>query len=49
MTGVGPFWGQAVHFTDAHTNSSYVTNYYRRKVECYYGLLSDRTDIAVII
>ena len=38
-TGVGPFSGQAVHFTYIHQDSSYATNRYKREVERHYNVL----------
>lgn len=41
-TGLGPFSGQAVHFTHFHTESTYATNRYRREVERHYEVLDGR-------
>jgi len=41
-TGLGPFSGQAVHFTHFHTDSAYATNRYQREVERHYGVLDER-------
>lgn len=41
-TGVGPFSGQAVHFTHAYQDSNYATNRYRREVDRHYSVLNDR-------
>tara|TARA_E500000318_G_scaffold55586_1_gene51621 strand:+ start:1169 stop:1861 length:693 start_codon:yes stop_codon:yes gene_type:complete len=38
-TGLGPFSGQAVHFSYIHKDSDYATNRYRREVERHYGVL----------
>ncbi|MEO0988031.1 MAG: glutathione S-transferase family protein [Cyanobacteria bacterium J06639_14] len=40
-TGVGPFSGQCVHFTYAHTDSPYAANRYRREVERHYSVLDN--------
>ena len=39
-TGLGPFSGQAAHFSRIHTDSPYATNRYRREVERHYDVLS---------
>lgn len=41
-TGLGPFSGQAVHFTHFHTDSEYATNRYQGEVERHYGVLDER-------
>ncbi|MFZ5618985.1 MAG: glutathione S-transferase family protein [Pseudomonadota bacterium] len=41
-SGVGPYSGQAVHFTRVHTDSPYAANRYRREVERLYGVLDER-------
>ncbi|MGB3409354.1 MAG: glutathione S-transferase family protein [Jannaschia sp.] len=41
-TGVGPYSGQAVHFTRAHTGSDYATNRYVKEVQRHYQLFEDR-------
>ena len=41
-TGLGPFCGQAVHFTRIHQESAYATNRYLREVERQFGVLDTR-------
>ena len=41
-SGLGPFSGQAAHFTRFHTDSAYATNRYRRELERHYGVLDAR-------
>jgi GSH-dependent disulfide-bond oxidoreductase len=41
-TGLGPFSGQAVHFSHNHKDSAYATNRYRREVERHYSVLNTR-------
>jgi GSH-dependent disulfide-bond oxidoreductase len=41
-TGLGPFSGQAVHFTHNHKYSAYAANRYRREVERHYSVLDTR-------
>jgi GST-like protein len=41
-SGLGPFSGQAAHFTHVHTDSAYATNRYRREVERHYDVLDSR-------
>jgi GST-like protein len=41
-SGLGPFSGQAAHFTRFHTESAYATNRYRRELERHYGVLDTR-------
>ncbi len=41
-TGVGPFSGQAVHFTRVHTDSAYATNRYVKEIARHYRVLNDR-------
>lgn len=41
-SGLGPFTGQAVHFTQAHTDSSYATHRYSREVERHLTVLEKR-------
>lgn len=41
-TGLGPFSGQAVHFTRAHTDSAYATNRYTFEAKRHYDVLNDR-------
>lgn len=38
-SGLGPFSGQAVHFTRVHTDSAYATNRYRREAQRHYDVL----------
>lgn len=38
-SGLGPYSGQAVHFTRVHKDSEYATNRYRREAERHYGVL----------
>ena len=41
-TGLGPFCGQAVHFTRIHQESAYATNRYLREVERHFTVLDAR-------
>ena len=41
-TGIGPYSGQAVHFTRAHTDSAYATNRYVKEIQRHYRVLDDR-------
>ncbi|HKO51712.1 MAG TPA: glutathione S-transferase N-terminal domain-containing protein [Polyangiaceae bacterium] len=41
-TGLGPFCGQAVHFTRIHQASAYTTNRYLREVERHFTVLDAR-------
>ena len=41
-TGVGPFSGQAVHFTYVYADSAYAANRYKREVERHYSVLDNR-------
>jgi GSH-dependent disulfide-bond oxidoreductase len=41
-TGLGPFCGQAVHFTLIHTDSAYATHRYLREVERHLTVLDAR-------
>ncbi|HYP90952.1 MAG TPA: glutathione S-transferase family protein [Polyangiaceae bacterium] len=41
-TGLGPFCGQAVHFTRVHQDSAYATNRYLREVERHFTVLDKR-------
>lgn len=41
-SGLGPFSGQAFHFTTAHTDSAYATNRYLREVERHFSVLEKR-------
>lgn len=41
-TGLGPFCGQAVHFTRIHQQSAYATNRYLREVERHFTVLDTR-------
>jgi GST-like protein len=41
-TGLGPFCGQAVHFTRVHQDSAYATNRYLREVERHFTVLDAR-------
>jgi GSH-dependent disulfide-bond oxidoreductase len=41
-TGLGPFSGQAVHFSLVHKDSAYATNRYRREAERHYDVLEAR-------
>jgi len=41
-TGLGPFCGQAVHFTRIHKESAYATNRYLREVERHFTVLDGR-------
>jgi GST-like protein len=41
-TGLGPFSGQAVHFTRVHTDSAYATHRYLRELERHFSVLDAR-------
>ncbi len=41
-TGIGPYSGQAVHFTRVHSDSAYATNRYAREIARHYRVLDDR-------
>jgi GST-like protein len=41
-TGLGPFCGQAVHFTRIHKESAYATNRYLREAERHFSVLDAR-------
>ena len=41
-TGIGPYSGQAVHFTRVHTDSAYATNRYAREIARHYAVLDAR-------
>jgi GSH-dependent disulfide-bond oxidoreductase len=41
-SGLGPFSGQASHFSRVHTDSPYATNRYRREAERHYDVLDAR-------
>jgi GST-like protein len=41
-SGLGPFSGQAVHFTRVHTDSAYAANRYRREAERHFEVLDQR-------
>lgn len=41
-TGIGPYTGQAFHFSRAHTDSAYATNRYLREVERHFSVMNDR-------
>jgi GSH-dependent disulfide-bond oxidoreductase len=41
-SGLGPFSGQAVHFSRVHGDSPYANNRYRREVERHYAVLDQR-------
>lgn len=41
-SGIGPYSGQAVHFTRVHTDSDYATNRYTKEVARHYKVLNDR-------
>jgi GSH-dependent disulfide-bond oxidoreductase len=38
-SGLGPFSGQAAHFSQVYADSPYATNRYRRKLERHYAVL----------
>jgi GST-like protein len=48
-SGVGPYSGQAVHFSRVHTESAYATNRYRREVERHYTVLDQRLQQSAFI
>jgi GSH-dependent disulfide-bond oxidoreductase len=48
-SGVGPYSGQAVHFSRVHTESAYASNRYRREVERHYTVLDARLQQSVYI
>lgn len=39
-TGIGPYSGQAFHFTRVHTDSAYATNRYVREVERHFSVMN---------
>ena len=41
-TGIGPYSGQAVHFTRVHKDSAYATNRYLKEVARHYRVLDGR-------
>lgn len=41
-SGIGPYSGQAVHFTRVHTGSDYATNRYTKEIARHYRVLDDR-------
>ena len=41
-SGIGPYSGQAVHFTRVHTDSAYATNRYTKEIARHYKVLDDR-------
>ncbi|SFI97041.1 glutathione S-transferase family protein [Jannaschia pohangensis] len=41
-SGIGPYSGQAVHFTRVHKDSAYATNRYSREIARHYKVLDDR-------
>ncbi len=41
-SGIGPYSGQAVHFTRFHTDSEYATNRYTKEISRHYQVLDDR-------
>ncbi len=41
-SGIGPYSGQAVHFTRMHTDSAYATNRYVKEVQRHYKVLDGR-------
>ncbi|WP_092644866.1 glutathione S-transferase family protein [Jannaschia faecimaris] len=41
-SGIGPYSGQAVHFTRVHTDSAYATNRYTKEIARHYRVLDDR-------
>lgn len=41
-SGIGPYSGQAVHFTRIHQDSSYATNRYSKEIARHYKVLDDR-------
>jgi GSH-dependent disulfide-bond oxidoreductase len=43
-TGIGPFFGQAVHFTRIHQDSPYASNRYLREVERHLSVLDTRLE-----
>jgi len=43
-TGIGPFFGQAVHFTRIHKDSPYATNRYLREVDRHLAVLDARLE-----
>ena len=40
-SGIGPYSGQAVHFTRVHTDSAYATNRYTKEIARHYKVLDD--------
>jgi len=45
-TGLGPFCGQAVHFTRIHQESVYATHRYLREVERHFSVLDARLSLS---
>jgi GST-like protein len=43
-SGLGPFSGQAAHFSQIHADSPYATNRYRRELERHYTVLDSRLE-----
>jgi GSH-dependent disulfide-bond oxidoreductase len=43
-SGLGPFSGQAAHFSQIHADSHYATNRYRRELERHYEVLDGRLE-----
>lgn len=41
-SGIGPYSGQAVHFTRVHKDSDYATNRYTKEIKRHYRVLNDR-------
>jgi GSH-dependent disulfide-bond oxidoreductase len=41
-TGIGPYSGQAFHFSRVHTDSAYATNRYLREVERHFTVMNAR-------
>jgi len=41
-SGIGPYSGQAVHFTRIHQDSEYATNRYSKEIARHYKVLDDR-------
>lgn len=41
-SGIGPYSGQAVHFTRVHQDSDYATNRYTKEIARHYKVLDDR-------
>jgi len=45
-SGLGPFCGQAVHFTRVHQESAYATNRYLREAERHFSVLDTRLAVS---